>query len=151
MQAEEAYKKFWREIGESQTMVLASSFQDSVSARTMSVIILDGKLYFQTDRTFRKYEQIKCNARVALCGGNIQIEGLCRELGKPTDCAPFLRAYQTHFPDSYRLYSLLENERLFVVEPTFAERWLYLDGAPFVETFDFIAQTHRLARYEGSL
>ncbi len=40
----------------------------------MSIIIDGGKFYFQTDKDFRKYEQIKGNPHVALCIDNLSIE-----------------------------------------------------------------------------
>lgn len=47
------------------------------------------------------------------------------------------------------IYSSLKNERLFVVKPTYIERWLYIDGIPFMETFDIEKQIQRLSKYEG--
>lgn len=37
----------------------------------MSVVLINGVFYFQPDKTFRKYEQIKDNPNVALCIDNI--------------------------------------------------------------------------------
>lgn len=64
-------------------MVLSTSYQDKVTSRMMSVIIFDGEFYFQTDKNFRKYNQIKNNPNVLLCCDNISVEGICTELGKP--------------------------------------------------------------------
>lgn len=85
MTFEEAYLQFWHEFGESRVMVLSTSFQDAVTSRTMSIVALEEKLYFQTDKTFRKYEQLKANPNVALCIDNIQMEGQCCEVGKPLE------------------------------------------------------------------
>ncbi|MFQ7174659.1 MAG: pyridoxamine 5'-phosphate oxidase family protein [Thomasclavelia ramosa] len=47
----------------------------------MSIVVLNKKIYFQTDRTFRKYKQIKENPQVSLCIDNIQMEGYCEQVG----------------------------------------------------------------------
>lgn len=147
MQFEEAYLKFWQELGKSRTMVLSTSFNNIVTSRTMSLIILDKRLYFQTDKTFRKYEQLKGNPNVALCVDNIQIEGQCKEIGIPKDNLNFLNAYKESFASSFNRYSLLENERLFMVEPFLIERWVYISGVPYMEIFDVLNERHILKRY----
>ena len=145
----EAYDTFWRELGTNNTMVLATSLHDAVTARMMSFVILDGKFYFQTDRTSRKYNQLRSNANVSICADNIQIEGRCVELGRPADDTRFCAVYREHFPNAYTRYSLLTNERLFDVTPTFIERWRYLDGIPYIESFHVENKHYLLERYQG--
>lgn len=147
MKFEEAYEKFWKELGVNKKMVLSSSFENIVSSRTMSIIILDKKFYFQTDKTFRKYSQLKGNCNVALCIDNIQIEGICNELGHPDTNVEFCNAYKKYFPASYSRYSSLENERLFDVLPTFIERWIYIDGVPYMEKFDIVNKKYVSEQY----
>lgn len=149
MEFQEKYTKFYQEFGESKKMVLSTSLNDVVTARTMSIVVLNEKLYFQTDRTFRKYRQLKGNANVSLCIDNVQIEGTCEELGAPLEHAEFSHAYQKYFPSSYTRYTALQNERLFVVTPTFIERWLYVDGVPYMETFDVANERYQLNQYMG--
>lgn len=149
MEFSEAYEKFWTEIGANKKMVLSSCQGDAVSSRTMSVIILNEKFYFQTDRTSRKYRQLKGNCNVALCVDNIQVEGICVELGHPHVSKEFCAAYRKYFPGSYGRYSSLENERLFHVLPAFVERWIYVAGVPYMETFDIINKQYALERYIG--
>lgn len=55
-------------------MVLSTSLNDVVTSRMMSVVLINKKIYFQTDRTFRKYRQLKENPRVSLCVDNMQID-----------------------------------------------------------------------------
>lgn len=139
----------FRELGEAAKMVLSTSLNDVVTSRMMSVVILDGRLYFQTDRTLRKYGQLTGNANVALCADNLQIEGRCEEAGRPLENAAFCAAYRKHFPGSYDAYTALKNERLFSVTPTRIERWIYLEGAPYLEIFDVEARRRCLTRYLG--
>ena len=76
----------------------------------MSIVVLNKKIYFQTDRTFRKYKQIKENPQVSLCIDNIQMEGYCEQVGIPSDNAEFVDVYKKHFLNSYTRYSCLKNE-----------------------------------------
>lgn len=146
---EEQYLKFWQELGIGKKMVLSTSLNNIVTSRTMSIIILNEKLYFQTDRLFRKYDQLKGNPHVALCIDNIQIEGHCNEIGLPVDHKDFCMAYKEYFANSFNRYSLLKNERLFAVAPTFIERWLYIDGVPYLQTFDIRDKKYTLEQYSG--
>lgn len=146
---ENEYLKFWQEFGESKKMVLSTSLNDVVTSRMMSMIVLDKKIYFQTDRTFRKYSQLKGNPNVSLCIDNIQMEGYCEEIGKPDKHIEFSDAYQKYFPSSYMRYTALENERLFVISPMFIERWLYIDKIPYVEIFDVTNKQYSLKPYMG--
>lgn len=146
---EEEYLKFWREFGKSKKMVLSTALNDIVTSRTMSVIHLDGKLYFQTDNTLRKYKQLKGNPHVALCIDNIQIEGLCEEIGSPVENEDFCNAYRDCFTSSFNRYTSLKNERLFVVLPTFIERWIYMDGVPYMQIFDVENRKYMFKQYLG--
>lgn len=140
-------QEFFEHMGNHKTMVLSTSLNDKVTSRMMSIIIIHGKFYFQTDNTFRKYKQIQGNPHVALCTDNIQIEGVCREVGRPQDNSEFCKLYREYFSVSYELYSGLENERLFEISPTFIQKWIYDNGKPFVEAFDFENKTYSKWEY----
>lgn len=140
--------EFFRDFGTHETMVLSTSQNDKVSSRMMSVILLDGALLFQTDRNSKKYSQIKVNPNVALCANNIQIEGICKEIGKPADNAEFCKLYKKFYPSAYELYSNSEREVLFYVEPVFIQKWIYENGKPYIETWDFISRKYEKRLYE---
>lgn len=146
---ENEYCDLLAEFSKGKIMVLSSSKNDKVTSRMMSVIQIDGTFYFQTDKSFRKYDQLINNPLVALCIDNIQIEGICKEIGKPTDNTSFCEIYSECFKASYDMYSSLKNERLFKINPTYIERWIYKDGIPFIEIYDFECKEHKLVRYEG--
>lgn len=116
---QEQLEKVYQKLGKAKQMVLATSLGGRTTARMMSCVILDGCFFFQTDRTFLKYEQMKGNPCVALCFDNIQIEGVASDLGHPLDAcnATFAAAYRQAYPGSYAAYSSLETEVLFQVEP----------------------------------
>lgn len=131
----EAYSSFWNSFGSGRHMVLSTACGDRVSSRMMSVVNIDGCLYFQTFRTSRKYEQLKANSQVALCCDNIQIEGSAEEAGHPIDNPDFCTAFRGKYPSSYDYYTLLECEVLYRVRVSRIERWVYKDGRPFLEVF----------------
>ena len=145
----EKYENLLIEFNKGKTMVLSSAENDKVSSRMMSIVFFDGLFYFQTDKTFRKYHQLISNPQVALCADNIQIEGICREMGHPIDNAMFCSIYKTCFSGSFNRYSSLRNERVFAVKPTYVERWLYIDGVPFIETYYIERQQYELIEYNG--
>ena len=140
---------FLESFGQGRKMVLSTAAHDIVSSRMMSVVRLDGAFYFQTDQALRKYRQLSVNPRAALCIDNIQIEGICAELGAPLAHAAFCAAFRTCFRGSYDAYTALENERLFVLHPTRIERWLYLDGVPYIEIFDIENERCCCEKYTG--
>lgn len=141
------YSALLKELEKGRTMVLSSSSEGRVSSRMMSVVAINGAFYFQTDKTMRKYSQLVSSPYVALCADNIQIEGICREIGHPMDNAEFRAKFRQCFKGSFEAYSALENERLFSVVPLYIERWLYLDGRPFIESFDFEQEEYCLNEY----
>lgn len=49
----EKYSKFFEKIGRSKFMVLSTSKDDFVTSRMVSIIVIDGKFYFQTDKNFK--------------------------------------------------------------------------------------------------
>lgn len=140
---------FFLEFGKGRKMVLSTSEADHVSSRMMSIVQKDGIFYFQTDIRMKKYRQIKANHNVALCIDNIQIQGICEEIGKPSGHKDFCDAFRECFKHAYDAYSSLENERLFAVRPVFIERWIYKDNVPYMEIFDIGHQQYRLDQYIG--
>ena len=129
----------FKDLGEDKIMVLATSENDVITARSMSFIIYNYKFYFQTDLTMKKAEQIAANSRVAICYQNYQIEGICREIGRPLDEENnfFAELYRKHYGGSYRKYSHKANERVYEVFPTKITVWDYEDGNPYRDCFDF--------------
>ena len=130
-------------------MVLSTSANGIVSSRMMSVVLINGKFFFQTDKELRKYSQLQNNKNVALCIDNIQIEGVSEEIGHPLNNMDFCEAFKSCFKGSYDAYTSLDNERLFSVDPLFIERWVYADGKPFVETFDITKGEYCFKEYKG--
>lgn len=76
---------FLDEFGKGRKLVLSTADNNKVTSRMMSIVQINGSFYFQTDKTFRKYQQINNNPFVALCIDNMQIEGVCKEIGHPIE------------------------------------------------------------------
>lgn len=127
------FNEIFQQIGDHAKIVLATSHCNKVSARKMSFLIINNLFYFQTDINLRKYQDIKANKNVALCIDNIQIEGICKEIGHPMDYQSFYKPFEKYFFSSFQAYSHLDNERLFAIEPTFIQRWNYIEGKPIIE------------------
>ena len=127
------HEEIYKQIGSHAKIVLATSYQNKVSARKMSFIIQNNRFYFQTDKNMRKYYDIQHNPQVALCIDNIQIEGICHELGHPLDNPQFCQLFQQYFPSSFEAYTSLESECLFMITPTHIQRWNYIDHCPVIE------------------
>lgn len=96
-------------------MVLSTSRNDVVTSIMMSIIVLIEKLYFQTDKTLRKYSQLKENPNVFPCIDNIQIEGHSEEIGSPLEHLEFINTYEKYFPSSYARYTAFDDKCLFAV------------------------------------
>lgn len=147
MHFKEKLNQFYNEFGEYKLMVLSTSLNDKVTSRMMSIIMVKNKFYFQTDKAFRKYNQLTKNPNVALCADNIQLEGVCRKIGKPIDNYEFCCLYKKYFKNSYEMYSTLESEVLFEITPVFIERWIYENGKPFIEIYNIHEEKYIKKKY----
>jgi uncharacterized pyridoxamine 5'-phosphate oxidase family protein len=136
-------------FGVSANMVLSTSLNDHITSRTMSVIIIDNAFYFQTDINFRKHKQIQGNPKVSLCVDNVQIEGVCVEMGHPKNNTDFCKLYEQEFPGSFKSYTHLTNERLFKITPQYIQKWIYENGMSFIETYDFEKKLYDKKGYIG--
>lgn len=145
----EKYNAFLSEFGKARKMVLSTSKENVVSSRMMSIVLMDGRFYFQTDATSKKYCQLTNNKNAALCADNIQIEGICEEMGRPHDNAAFCGLFRECYKGSFEAYTMLENERLFALVPTYIERWVYKENIPYIETFDIKSRSYMISGYNG--
>lgn len=140
----QALQEFFRTLGARRQMVLATSAQDRTTARMVSCIVSDHKIYFQTDTAFLKYRQIMANERVALCIDNIQIEAEARALGRPTEDANtfFLDAFRIAYPGSYEAYSRHRDEVVIEVIPKRITVWEYEQGIPVIKILDLAEEQY---------
>lgn len=134
-------EELFKQLGNSKVMVLATSHDNRVTARNMSCVIYNHKIYFQTEDIFVKVDQIRNNPRVALCVDNIQIEGIARIKGHPAQDAEFIETFKKYFKGSYDKFTLLRRQIYVEIEPTFITLWKYLDGnKPYRDFIDCVNQ-----------
>ena len=81
---EAAVARMFEMLGTDKIMALASSKNDYVMVRNVSCLFYDEKIYFKTDKNFRKTKQLFANPQVAMCWSGIQVEGLAenKEIGR---------------------------------------------------------------------
>lgn len=141
---EENLPRLWKKIGTHGVMTLSTGFENRITSRPMSVVMVDGKFYCQTDSNFLKYQQILQNSNVALCLKNFSIEGKCCDCGKPLDNSNLniANAIKKHFLMAYKSYSHIESERLLEITPTLIYSWNYELTKPYMEYWDFEKQTY---------
>lgn len=130
-------------FGSHKVMVLATGDNNRISARSMSVIIFNGKMYFQTDVNSCKYNCLINNDNVALCFNNVSIEGKAKKLGHPLENKNFCDLYSTNFKGSFNSYTSLANEMLFEVSPVIIKLWVYEEGIPYLEVYNFADESYQ--------
>jgi general stress protein 26 len=113
-------------------LILATSANDRVTARSVSCVHKDLTVFFQTDKSFLKCRQITRNPNVALCADNMQIEGIAKIKGHPLDEAnkEFLELFKRDHRGSFERYSRIKNEIVIEVEPRLITLWKYEDARP---------------------
>ena len=84
---------------------------------------------------------------MSLCIDNIQINGICCDVGRPIENKTFCEIFKEKYPSSYKNYSLLENERLLEIEPIYIECWNYIEGVPYIEVFDVKNKKYTMKKY----
>ncbi len=120
-------------LSKNKTLVLATSANDKVSARTIEFVNIGLMLMFETDKRSGKYKQIKKNPNIAICAKNVQIEGTATLGSHPMEAVNrrFIELYKEHHPRAFQLYSHLENSVVITVNPHLITTWKNLDGKPF--------------------
>lgn len=114
-----------KKLGDWKIMALASSVDDYPMVRNVSCLFYNDKIYFKTDKNFRKTQQLFKNNRVALCTGGVQVEGIALNKGLVVDEPEriFEKKYKEFLWKSYNAYSHVDTEILIEVTPEFVELW----------------------------
>ena len=122
---DQAVELMFRKLGDWKIMALASSVNDYVMVRNVSCLFYDNKVWFKTDKNFRKTQQLYQNPQVALCWSGVQIEGIARNCGLVVDEPDrrFEKLYEKYLWGSYNKYSHEDTEILIEVSPKFVEVW----------------------------
>ena len=148
---EQAVGLMFEKLGDWKIMALASSVNDHVTVRNVSCLFYGGKVYFKTDREFRKTRQLLENPRVALCWSGVQIEGLAENKGLVVDepGRKFERLYREFLWGSYNKYSHEDTEILIEVTPGYVEIWdTSEDNYAYQIFIDFDARSVDVRQYD---
>lgn len=144
---EEAVTTMFEKLGNAQIMALASSLNDYVMVRNVSCLFYDEKIYFKTDKNFRKTKQLLENPNVALCWSGIQVEGVAQNKGLVVDepGRKFEEGYKKYLWESYNKYSHTDTEILIEVTPKYVEVWdTSEDGYAYQLFIDFENKSHMI-------
>lgn len=122
---QQAVEIMFEKLGDWKIMALASSVNDYVMVRNVSCLFYDNKIYFKTDKNFRKTKQLYQNPNVALCWSGVQVEGIAENKGLVVDepDRKFEKLYKEHLWGSYNKYSHEDTEIIIEVTPKFVEIW----------------------------
>lgn len=122
---DQAVELMFQKLGDWKIMALASSVNDYVMVRNVSCLFYDNKVWFKTDKNFRKTQQLYQNPQVALCWSGVQIEGVAENRGLVVDEPDrrFEKLYKQHLWGSYNRYSHEDSEIIIEVTPKFVEIW----------------------------
>ena len=81
----EAKKIMEQKMGDWKIMALASCEDNYPMVRNVSCLFYNDKIYFKTDKNFRKTQQLFKNNRVAMCFNGTQVEGIAVNKGLGVD------------------------------------------------------------------
>lgn len=148
---EQAVELMFEKLGSDKIMALASSVNDYVMVRNVSCLFYDGRVWFKTDKNFRKTQQLYQNPRVALCWSGVQIEGIAQSKGLVVDepGRKFETLYRKYLWGSYNKYSHEDTEILIEVTPKFVEIWdTSEDNYAYQLFLDFDKKTVEVKQYD---
>ena len=148
---DQAVELMFQKLGDWKIMALASSVNDYVMVRNVSCLFYDGKIWFKTDKNFRKTQQLFANPQVAMCWNGVQVEGIAANMGLVVDEADrkFETLYKKHLWGSYNKYSHEDSEILIQVTPQFVEVWDTSDDNYAYQIFiDFKQQSVQVKQYD---
>lgn len=125
MNFEEAKKLFYDKLGIWKIMALATCVDNVPMIRNVSCLFYNDKIYFKTDKNFRKTAQLLANPKVAMCFHGVQVEGTAINTGLviEEEGRVFEKLYQQYLWGSYNRYSHEDSEILIEVTPEFIEIW----------------------------
>ena len=150
---QQAVEPMFEKLGDWKIMALASSVNDYVMVRNVSCLFYDNKVWFKTDKNFRKTQQLYQNPQVALCWSGVQIEGLAANKGLVVDEPDrrFEKLYKEHLWGSYNKYSHKDTEIIIEVTPKFVEIWDTSDDNYAFQIFiDFDKQSVEIKQYDDT-
>ncbi|MBQ5760259.1 MAG: pyridoxamine 5'-phosphate oxidase family protein [Clostridia bacterium] len=148
---EQAVELMFSKLGDWKIMALATAVDQHVMVRNVSCLFYDGKIWFKTDKNFRKTQQLYQNPNVALCWSGVQVEGTAKNVGLVTEQPDrrFEEGYKKFMWGSYNKYSHEDTEILIEVTPSFVEVWDTTEENYAFQIFiDFSTQSVEVKQYD---
>lgn len=148
---EQAVELMFEKLGDWKIMALASSQNDYVMVRNVSCLFYDNKIWFKTDKNFRKTQQLFANPQVAMCWNGVQVEGIAENKGLVVDEPDrrFEALYKKFLWGSYNKYSHEDSEILIEVSPKFVEVWdTSEDNYAYQIFIDFDSRSVQVKQYD---
>ena len=133
------------------TIILATSHDSKVTARTVTYATEGLDFYFMSWDHHEKILQIKENPNVALARDNISIKGVAEILGKPLDGRSKKGAEVTKkkHPKEFEIFCRIPGMIMVKVTPTYIKSWVRIDGKFFIEHLDLENKAAYLEKPEG--
>ena len=120
-------------------MVMATSADNVVMARTILTINVGLDIYFFTWKYSRKCKQIKKNSHVSLCKDKIEIEGEAKILGSMTakNNEKILEFIKNKYPDAVKRWEAKPGMIIIRIKPAFAcVDGYFINNDAYVEYLD---------------
>jgi len=120
------------------TIVMATSHNDEVTARTVSYATEELDFYILSWDHHEKILQIKENPNVALARDNVSMKGLAEILGNPSDeksrsGAEIIRKKR---PQEFAIYSRIPGMIMIKVTPRYVKSWVRVGDKFYIEHLD---------------
>lgn len=124
------------------SIVLSTSSDNKVTARTMSHVNEGLEIMLQTDEKSEKALQMKKNPNVAFAISNMQIEATVTFSKHPLekDNYRFIELYNQKFPQYLEKYTNLPDEVLLRFHPIKITFYKYINGEPCKDILDILNQ-----------
>ena len=96
-------EQFWKEVEETDHLVLATSKDDVVTIRPISPLCYNGEIVVCTSPGSRKAAQVSANPNVAVSAGLFYLQGRARSLGPASapENQAVRAAYGARYPGSF--------------------------------------------------
>ncbi len=136
-------------FSENREIILATSYKDRVTSRTVSFVNKDLKIYFISWEHNKKIRQIANNPRVALTLLNIQIEGRAKVLGKPTDYQDVGDLFRAKFSDRwFDAFSQIPHMVLVEIEVEYLVKFENINRRFHLQNIDLVNKVVHQMRIE---
>lgn len=127
-------ERFEETLKTAETVILATSSNDAVSARPVSIMNIGRRIFVRTSGSSRKAQDMAVNPNVAICVGNFYFTGKAKSLGSVFDenNSEIRAAYTARFPSAFSIKDefIQSDELFFEITVESVSEWIYDNGAP---------------------